>query len=159
MATSSHPWCALVLEIGKEERLRCVLCELNIKKCSKTGDVFPASLLKVEEDFQAPLVHDNHRLLGLFCVCAKHHTNHVPAVSVKWSWGLPWGYTSPILTRVFSLRSWLMHLLAMQEHKKQSKSFIWDFTRWWCASSSLRTTAHDHSKDFPLYTLRAFCKP
>lgn len=71
------------MEIGKEEQLRSVLCELNIKKCSRTGDKFLTSLLEVKQDFQAPLVHDNHRLLGLFCVCVKHHTNHVPAVSVK----------------------------------------------------------------------------
>lgn len=50
-----------------------MLSELNIKNYSKTGDVFPASLL--EQDFQAPLAHANQRLLGLFsvCVCETPH--------------------------------------------------------------------------------------
>lgn len=68
-AASSCPWCPLFLKIRKEEQLRSALCELNIKNCSKTGDMFPASLLEAEQEFQALLAHGNHRLLGLFCVC------------------------------------------------------------------------------------------
>lgn len=46
--------------------------------------MFPASLQEVEQDFQAPLAHGKHRLLGLFlCVCVKHHTNDVAVISVK----------------------------------------------------------------------------
>lgn len=83
-ASSCPPW-PLVLEISKEEQLRSVLCELNIKNCSENGNVFPASLLEVKQDLQAPLAHGNHRLLVGFCVCVcvKQHTNHMAAVSMK----------------------------------------------------------------------------
>lgn len=104
-----------------------MLCELSIKTCSKNGNVFIVSLLKVEQDLQTALAGHMLTIDLSVILCEGKKTPHKSHGCGHYEMKLettpyPEGTCSPaILTRIFSLRSWLMHLLAVQEKKKKKK--------------------------------------
>lgn len=104
-----------------------MLCELSVKSCSMNGNLFTVSLLKVEQALQSPLA--DHMLTAELSVISRGGKNpQNPRGHGQYEMKLeasayPEGTCSlALLTRVFSLQSRLMYLLAVQGNESQSFS-------------------------------------